>query len=193
MTEKVGSEWGPLAALAGEWEGAQGVDIAFGNVEGSMITTPYREKVSLKPFGPVDNGSQHLWGLDYRMAAWRTEVKEENPFHTEVGYWLWDPELGHVMRSFMVPRGQTLIAGGETTVDATSYTMRAELGSTTYGILSNPYLAKAANTTLYEVAITVYPDGSWGYDEKTVITHGRVPAEPVIHTDRNILRRVADA
>ncbi len=193
MTEKVGSEWGPLAALAGEWEGAQGIDIAFGNVEGSMITTPYREKISLKPFGPVDNGSQHLWGLDYRMAAWRTEVKEENPFHTEVGYWLWDAELGHVMRSFMVPRGQTLIAGGETTVDATSYTMRAEVGSTTYGILSNPYLAKAANTTLYEVAITVYPDGSWGYDEKTVITHGRVPAEPVIHTDRNVLRRVADA
>ena len=42
----------------------------------------------MKPFGPVDNGTQALYGLDYRMAAWRGD--EENPFHTEVGYWLWD-------------------------------------------------------------------------------------------------------
>jgi hypothetical protein len=191
LTEKIGAEWGPLAALAGEWEGDQGVDVAFGNVEGSLITTPFRERITLKPFGPVDNGTQHLYGLDYRMAAWRTG--EENPFHTEVGYWLWDAELGHVMRSFMVPRGQTLIAGGTVAADATSFTLRAELGSTTYGILSNPYLARAANVTLYEVSITANPDGTWSYDETTTITHGRVADGPVAHTDRNTLRPVADA
>lgn len=191
MTEKVGPEWGPLAALAGEWEGEQGVDVAFGNVEGSMVTTPYRERVTLKPFGPVDNGTQHLYGLDYRMAAWRTG--EENPFHTEVGYWLWDAELGHVLRSFMVPRGQTLIAGGAAAPDATSFTLRAELGSVTYGILSNPYLDRAAKTTLYEVAITANPDGTWSYDSTTTITHVRVPGAPVAHTDRNTLRPVPDA
>ncbi len=34
-----------------------------------MLETPYLEKVAMKPFGPVDNGSQHLYGLDYRSDA----------------------------------------------------------------------------------------------------------------------------
>ena len=189
MADVVGVEWGPLAALAGEWEGDEGLDVAFGNAEGHLIETPYREKVTLKPFGPVDNGTQHLWGLDYRMAAWRGV--EENPFHTEVGYWLWDAELGHVMRSFMVPRGSVLLAGGEAAVDATKWTMRAEVGSTTYGILSNPFLDRAARSSLYEVTINVTGDGVFEYFSTTTIEHARVPGQPVAHTDRNVLRRVS--
>jgi hypothetical protein len=38
----------------------------------------------MKPFGPVDNGTQRLYGLDYKSSMWRGD--EENPFHTEVGY-----------------------------------------------------------------------------------------------------------
>ncbi|MEX5631585.1 heme-binding beta-barrel domain-containing protein [Parafrankia sp. FMc2] len=190
MAEQVGPEFGPLAALAGEWEGDQGVDVAFGNSEGSMITTPYREKITFKPFGPVDNGAQQLYGLDYHMAAWRHG--EDKAFHTEIGYWLWDAVLGHVMRCFMVPRGQVLIAGAAVAADATTFTLRSELGSTTYGILSNPYLARAANTTLYEVTVAVSAEGGLSYDSTTTITHARV-ADPVAHTDRNVLHRVAGA
>src|SRR3989441_1557060 len=138
------AEWGPLAALIGEWEGDQGLDFAYATVDGKVKDTPYREKTSMKPFGPVENGSQVLFGLDYRMSAWRGG--EELPFHTEVGYWLWDAADGQVMRCFMVPRGSTVLAGGATTADATSFTMRAEVGSETYGILSNPYLARLART-----------------------------------------------
>jgi len=184
---EVGPEFGPLAALAGEWTGDKGVDVAYGNVEGAIITTPYRENVTLKPFGPVDNGTQTLYGLDYRMAAWRTG--EDNPFHTEVGYWLWDAELGHVMRSFMVPRGVTLIAGGLVAADATTFTLAAKAGDAAYGILSNPFLLDAANTTAYEVTITVNPDGSFAYSSTTTVDHRRAGA-PVAHTDQNILRRV---
>ncbi|MDZ4827734.1 MAG: heme-binding beta-barrel domain-containing protein [Actinomycetota bacterium] len=75
---------GPRAGLIGEWEGDGGLDPAFSHAKGEVIDTPYREKVTMKPFGPVDNGSQHLYGLDYRSAMWRGS--EENPFHTEVGY-----------------------------------------------------------------------------------------------------------
>ena len=78
----------------------RGLDISWHNVEGELGETPYREKVSMKPFGPVDNGTQSLYGLDYRMAAWRGA--EENPFHTEVGYWLWDGDRG---------RGDALLHG----------------------------------------------------------------------------------
>ena len=65
-------EWGPLAALIGTWESDYaGMDVSYHNEEGKVGDTPYREKTIFKPFGPVDNGEQQLYGLDYRTAAWR--------------------------------------------------------------------------------------------------------------------------
>jgi hypothetical protein len=177
---------GPLAALAGTWEGDEGLDVAFHNATEAVGDTPYRERTVLNPFGPVDNGRQCLYGLDYRMAAWR--AGEEDPFHTEVGYWLWDAADGQVMRCFLVPRGSMVLAGGATTADATKFTMTADCGSETYGILSNPYLASAARTTRYEVTITV-GDGTWSYDQTTVVDLAKL-GRVLAHTDRNTLRRV---
>ena len=81
----------------------------------------------MKPFGPVDSGSQAIYGLDYKTAMWRDS--EENPFHTEVGYWLWDGATGEVLRGFVVPRGITVLAGGIAAPDATSFTMSAAIGN----------------------------------------------------------------
>lgn len=183
------AQLGPLAALIGTWEGAKGLDVSYHNEEGEIGDTPYRERITMNPFGPVDNGTQQLFGLDYRMAAWRGD--EEDPFHTEVGYWLWDAAAGQVMRCFMVPRGSVLIAGGDATADATTFTMTATLDSQTYGILSNRYLDENARTTRYEVTVTVNPDGSWGYDETTTVWLAALGQE-MAHTDRNVLARVAD-
>src|SRR4051794_41777838 len=113
--------WGPLAGLIGEWQGEGGLDRAFSHSQEKVVETPYLEKVTMKPFGPVDNGSQHLYGLDYRTAMWRGD--EENPFHTEVGYWLWDGDAQQGMRGFVVPRGITVLAGGPAGPDAPEVTM----------------------------------------------------------------------
>jgi hypothetical protein len=172
------------------WEGDQGEDVAFANEDSKVGLTPYREHSEFKPFGPVDNGSQTLYGLDYRMAAWRGT--EENPFHTEVGYWMWDATGGQVMRCFLIPRGSALIAGGTAAADATAFTMHAAVGSETYGILSNQFLAEQARTIRYEVTVDLSGDGVFAYQETSVIEHAKLP-EPVIHTDRNTLRRIADA
>jgi len=185
----LGPELGPLRGLVGQWEGDEGLDVAFSNEEGKVIETPYREKTTFSPFGPVENGPQVLFGLDYRTAAWRGD--EENPFHTEVGYWLWDAADRQVMRCFMVPRGTVLIAGGESAADATTVVLRAEVGSDAYGILSNRFLAEAARTVLYEATITV-GNGTFSYDEVSVIEHRRM-GETVRHTDHNRLRRVGPA
>ena len=61
------NEWGPLAGLAGEWEGEGGVDRAFKHSQNVVFDTDYREKCTMKPFGPVENGSQVLYGLDYTL------------------------------------------------------------------------------------------------------------------------------
>jgi hypothetical protein len=131
-----------------------------------------------------------LYGLDYRMAAWRGD--EENPFHTEVGYWLWDATDEQVMRCFLIPRGSALIAGAAVSAESTAFTLHSQVGSETYGILSNNFLAAQARTTRYEVTIDLSKDGVWSYEELSLIEHGKLP-EHLSHTDRNTLHRIADA
>ena len=185
--QDVATEWGPLQALAGEWESDKGgLDTAFSHSEGKVLGTPYLEKVILKPFGPVDNGNQHLYGLDYKTAMWRGD--EQNPFHTEVGYWLWDAATGEVLRGFVVPRGITVLAGGIASPDAIEFTMRAARGELQYNIGENTYLAKHASTLSYEVTITTGKD-SWSYREDTILKMSEMD-EPFHHTDANTLRRV---
>ena len=93
------------------------------------------------------------------------------------------------MRCFMLPRGSTVLAGGPARADSSSYTMRAEVGDETFGILSNPYLSANARTTAYEVTITVHDDGSFSYASTTSIEHGMCN-DLLLHTDENTLRRI---
>lgn len=179
-------EWGPLGALAGEWEGTGGLDTAYAHATNEVRGTPYLEKCSLKPFGPVDNGNQHLYGLDYKTAMWRNN--EDNPFHTEVGYWLWDSATGEIMRGFVVPRGITVLAGGSAEAGATGFTLSAAKDGGLYTIGENKYLAAHASTLSYQVTITSDAD-SWSYDETTMLRMDEM-SEPLAHTDRNALHRV---
>ena len=181
-------EWGPLAGLIGTWEGDKGIDVSFHNEEGKVGETPYFERTTFKPFGPVANGLQTLYGLDYKTAAWRKGEENDNPFHTEIGYWLWDADNGQVMRCFMVPRGSVIIAGGSAKSSDTTFDMKAELGVLSYGILSNQYLDEKAKTTAYECRIEISGE-SFSYDETTTYDHylGGV----VAHTDRNTLTLVS--
>jgi hypothetical protein len=181
------NEWGPLGPLAGDWQEQGGLDTAYSHSQDTVLATPYLEKLSFKPFGPVQNGSQSLYGLDYKTAMWRGD--EDNPFHTEVGYWLWDGATGEVLRGFVVPRGITVLAGGFADADATSFTLHAKAGDAKYAIGENKYLADNASTLSYTVTVTVHDDGSWSYDETTMLKMKEF-AEPFAHTDHNTLRRV---
>jgi hypothetical protein len=180
-------DWGPLGPMVGDWEGEGGLDTAFSHAREEVLGTPYLEKVSFKPFGPVDNGRQHLYGLDYKTAMWRGS--EDNPFHTEVGYWLWDANSGEILRGFVVPRGITVLAGGQADADATSFTLHAKAGDPQYAIGENRYLAENASTLSYEVTITLNPDGTWSYDETTMLKMVEMD-EPFAHTDHNTLHKV---
>jgi hypothetical protein len=182
-------EWGPLAGLIGTWEGDQGIDVSFHNEDGKIGETGYFERSSFKPFGPVANGVQELYGLDYRMAAWRKGEEDGNPFHTEIGYWLWDAANSQVMRCFIVPRGSVVIAGGTAAAGDTEYNLNAKLGVQTYGILSNHYLDENAKTVQFDCGIKI--DGeSFSYDETTIYEHYR-SKDPIMHTDRNTLKLVS--
>lgn len=186
------AKFGPLLALAGTWEGHGGVDFSYHHAEQEEGDTSYFERVTFSTFGPVDNGTQALYGLDYRMAAWRANELDQDPFHTEIGYWLYDPAEQQIMRCFMVPRGTVVLAGGDCAPDATEFTMTAGCGESCYGILSNRYLDASAKTEAYEVTISL-GDDEWTYESDTVLTMHCLDGRTLHHTDRNTLSRVPDA
>lgn len=186
MSEEILGKLGPLAALAGVWEGEKGADVAPADDRG-LENNRYRERLVFVPFGPVDNHEQSLFGLRYTTTAWRLGADE--PFHEETGYWMWDAAAEQVFRCFIVPRGITVLAGGTVEPDARSFELVATLGSTTYGICSNPFLDREFRTERYELRVTLHDDGSFTYEEDTQM---RMPgrAELFHHTDQNTLRRV---
>ncbi len=126
MSEDIIRQLGPLAQLAGVWEGEKGDDTAPSDDRGVEVNK-FRERLTFVPFGPVDNHEQKLFGLRYSTTAWRLD--EDSPFHEELGYWLWDSKGKQVLRCFIVPRGVTVLAGGTVEPDAKTFELAADVGS----------------------------------------------------------------
>jgi hypothetical protein len=189
MDDSLLKDLGPLAPLAGVWEGDKGADVAPSD-DRRTEHNQYRERIRFEPMGAVNNHEQVLYGLRYSTVAWR--LGEPAPFHEETGYWLWDPKDRQVLRCFLVPRGIAVIAGGTVAPDARRFTLAAVLGSPTYGICSNQFLDREFQTVRYDVTVTINDDGSFGYDEDTQL---KLPARAEIfhHTDRNTLHRVSSS
>jgi hypothetical protein len=181
-------EFGPLAALIGTWEGDQGVNVSYCYKAKDVIERTYKEKAVFNIVGDVDNGTQKLWVIDYTTAAIPDDDPNGDVFHTELGYWIWDPADGQVMRCFMVPRGSTILAGGPAKADATSFKMSAKCGDEAYGVLSNPYLTKNAKCIEYTLDCTI-ENGVWTYEEDTVLEQ-KATGGIVHHTDKNTLKKV---
>ena len=171
---------GPLGPMAGNWEGDQGVDLA--PTPNGPVESKFREHMVLTPFGPVKNRSQVLYGLRYSTMAWR--IGDADPFHEEVGYWLWDPGEQEVRRCFFVPRGVAVIAGGQVSPDSKHFRLAAESGSSTNGVLSSRFLDASARVQRYEIAVNIHSDGSFSYTEDTVLDF---LGDQFHHTDENRL------
>ncbi len=176
---------GPLAALAGTWEG-QGTDthpVAEGGED-----DVYRERMVFEPIDPQTNGPQLLYGLRYHVHVNRLD--EALTFHDQVGYWLWEPATRTILQTIAIPRGQVALATGTADADARTFTVRATLGSPTAGIVSAPFLHENFRTLDYAITVTAHADGALGYEQDTVLQIAGRP-EPFHHTDRNVLRRIA--
>ncbi|GJL78054.1 MAG: hypothetical protein NPINA01_10430 [Nitrospinaceae bacterium] len=174
---------GPLTSLAGTWEGNEGYDTAPAR-DGKPKLTRYREEIKFEPIGPVRNGSQLLYGLEFSKMIWRLDNNQ--PFHEELGYWLWDSRAKQVLRCFIVPRGISVIAGGTAEPDAGSFDLVAEAGSETYGICSNKYLDEERKTVRYELNITIHDTRSFSYYQDSLLKI-KGQSDLFHHTDKNTL------
>jgi hypothetical protein len=182
---------GPLTGMAGIWEGSGGTDVhPVSEEEGLTETDTYVERYELQPIDPQTNGPQYFYGLRYHVHVHKPD--EVETFHDQVGYWLWNPVEETVTQTIAIPRGQVAMASASgVAADATSFTVHAERGSTVYGICSQPFLERAFTTVSFRITVTIDPDGTWGYDEDTVLqVLGR--DEPFHHTDVHVLHKVGD-
>ena len=178
---------GPLARLAGLWEGRKGIDLnpkADGPERREFI-----ERIDMQPIDPQANGPQLLRGLRYHIHI-NTE-EEDITFHDQVGYWLWEEATGLVMQTLAIPRGQSLLAGGAAKPDGAGLKVSARRGSTEFGITSTAFLEHAFRTDSYDLDITFNADGSWSYVSDTMLTV-RGQEKPFRHRDVNTLFKVAD-
>jgi hypothetical protein len=177
---------GPLTGLAGIWEGTKGLDVKP-KAEGPKKQA-FVEHIELQPIDPVTNGPQMFYGLRYH--TYITKPGLTKLYHDQVGYWLWEPATGTVIQSLTIPRGQTALAVGKASPNAKRFELVATRGTEVYGICSNPFLEYAFKTVEYRIQVTINDDGTWSYDEDTVLMI-RGQTEPFHHTDRNTLTRIA--
>jgi len=188
---------GPLAPLAGTWESVRGdnlhpigpgSDRDGGRVEGDGLRVVYVERYDLQPIDPQTNGPQLFYGLRYHVHI--VKPGEVETFHDQVGYWLWEPATKTVSHTLAIPRGQVAFAVGRAEPDAKEFEVTATAGAASYGILSNPFLETAFHTLSFRIHVTVNADGTWSYEEDTVM---QLPdrTEPYHHTDRNTMTLVA--
>jgi hypothetical protein len=178
---------GPLARLAGVWEGRRGVDLNP-KAEGPE-RRDYIERIDMAPIDPQANGPQLFYGLRYHV---HIDTEEEDiTFHDQVGYWLWEPATGLVVQTLAIPRAQVAMASGQAAPGDDRLVLTAERGQTEYGICSTAFLEYAFRTDRYRIEVVFNPDGSWSYtSDTTLIVRGR--AEPFLHRDRNRLVKIGE-
>jgi len=178
---------GPLARLAGIWEGQRGVDINP-KADGPE-TRQYYERIEMQPVDPQANGPQLFYGLRYHQ---HVNTREEDiSFHDQVGYWLYEPATGLILQTLAIPRGQIAMASGHAEPDAKRLVVKAGRGETEYGICSTSFLDLAFRTDAYQLTIDFHEDGSWSYvSDTTLAVKGR--DAPFLHRDRNRLVRIGE-
>jgi len=178
---------GPLTGMAGIWQGVRGLDVKP-KVDGPRKQA-YVERMELQPIDPVTNGPQLLYGLRYYVHI--TKPEQIKTYHEQVGYWLWEPATGMVIHTLTIPRGQTVMAAGQASADAKSFELVATQGPADFGICSVPFLQHAFRTVEFRIQVTIHDDGTWSYDEDTVM---KIQGQDELfhHTDRNTLAKLAE-
>jgi hypothetical protein len=178
---------GPLEPLLGVWEGQKGDDIAPSDDRKTFENNKYREWMTFETIKPLSNHEQALYGLRYSTMAWR--LNEVDPFHEDIGYWMWDAKAEHVMKCFSIPRGITILAGGPVKSDSKTFVLQAKDGSSNYGICQNLFLEKEFRIVSFDLTLEIVDANTLRYDQNTRIKLKN--REDIFdHRDKNTLKRI---
>jgi hypothetical protein len=183
MTNSTNLDFGPLSGLIGVWKGDKGEDVA--PEPDGVENNPYYETMTFTPVGDVENaGSQLLMVVHYRQIVQRKSNDEV--FHDETGYWMWDAEKESVMHSLTIPRAVCVLAGGiyiASDDGRTVLEVSAGLDDKNWHIIQSPFMQNNAKTTSFNHKISV-GNGKLFYSETTMVN---IYGKTFAHTDTNEL------
>ncbi len=178
-------DYGPLQQLIGTWKGRGGLDIAP-EPDGTE-RSPYFETIVFEAAGHLTNAeSQELAFIHYREVVQRESNDEV--FHDQTGYWIWDKDAGLVIHSFVIPRAVAVVAGGrfEESPNASGpvvLDVQAAVDDTDWQIIQSPFMSRKAKTLEFRQTITI-DNGTLAYSQTTVVDiYGKI----FEHTDDNEL------
>ena len=178
-----GVEYGPLAQLVGEWSGDKGMDVSP-DPDGEE-RSPYYETLNIEAAGTVDNAeTQTLAVLRYHQVVRRKSNDEV--FHDEVGYWMWDASDNTVMHSLAIPRGVVVLAGGKATKGDTTLNVDTT-SDERWGVTQSPFMTDNAKTESYSQKVTVDGD-TLRYMQTMVLS---IYGKTFDHTDASTLKKSA--
>ncbi len=182
METKQSVNYGPLKKLLGVWKGDKGLDIA--PEPDGIENNHYYETITYKEVGDVTNAeSQTLSVIHYRQIVQRKSNDEI--FHDETGYWMWDSAAEIIMHSLTIPRAVCILAGGNYTKEDNTIVIEvaASINDDNWQIIQSPFMQKNARTTDFSHKITV-SNGKLSYLETTIV---EIYGKTFEHTDQNEL------
>lgn len=183
-----GVNYGPLAFLIGVWQGDKGVDRA--PEPNAEERNPYYETITFEAGGDVTNAEQQtLAVVRYHQVVSRKSNDEV--FHDQVGYWLWDSADDTLVETFTIPRAVAVVAGGslgqpDSPDQTLVFEVAAQSGSAEFGIVQAPFMYAKAKTTAFSHTVTVSGD-QMRYSQTTVLDI--YEKKSYDHTDLNTLKR----
>ncbi len=179
-------DYGPLTALIGVWRGGKGMDVA--PEPDGVERNPYYETIVYTALADsISNAeSQVLSAVHYRQIVQRQSNNQV--FHDESGYWMWESATKTIMQSLTIPRAVCVLAGGKysgkTTADGSVILeVCASIDDERWQIIQSPFMRNNARTTAFRHTITV-GNGRLSYAETTQLNIYDTVFE---HTDQNEL------
>ena len=123
------------------------------------------------------------------MAAWRGD--EEDPFHTEIGYWMWDATRSEIYRCVMVPRATVVLAGGVVAPDVTTFTLSIARSAPPATACWRTRTSASTRSRGASRSRSQVGEDTWSYEESMNVYISRLGKE-MQHKDGNTLTRVAE-
>ena len=179
-------DYGPLAQLIGKWIGNKGLDRAP-DINAEPDEHTFTDELTFTVAGAAENAEeQELVAVKYHHVV----RKNENGliFHDQIGHWIYEPATGLVMHSLTIPRGVCVLAGGDITEksDEMVFSVKAEAGSETFGIVQSPFMLEKAKTTAFQMQMSL-SENQLSYKQVTSLF---IYGKDFKHVDQSVLQRV---
>jgi len=180
-------DYGPLTGLIGTWKGDKGFDVSP-EPDGTQ-ESDYYETIVFEATGVAENAEEQRLATVRYLQIVRRKSNDE-VFHDQTGYWMWDGAAGVVMQSVSVPRAVCVLAGG--THDGASdegspvtINVAAKLNDPDWGVVQSPFMRDKATTVAFDHRLTIDGD-KLTYNETTQL---EIYGRHFDHTDGNQLTR----